>query len=86
MLGCLTINIAPFCPYRIFWRFQMTFKNMNKIKTDATLKKQLKKAASHSMSKKEIHNQRISFVYGNLSSRNNSTIEDVKQFVKKYNG
>ena len=57
--------------------------NLTELKMDQELRDALEKAASHKMSAEERMNQRVSFVYGSLSSDNNMTKEQIKEIISE---
>jgi len=61
----------------------MNFVDMFDIKTNPDLIKKLKEAAKIKMTKEEINEQRVSWVYGNLSKGNNMTEDEVRELLNE---
>ncbi|RCK28039.1 hypothetical protein TH8_01255 [Thalassospira profundimaris] len=55
-------------------------------KTDEALLKRLKKAASEPLTKAELEQQRVSFVYGNLPNDSTITREQVAHKIRMNEG
>lgn len=56
------------------------------LKTDEDLLKALREALSHKPTAEEIEEQRVSFVYGSLSSKSSVTRDQVRHFVADRDG
>ncbi len=59
---------------------------IEKLKTDAELIKRLRESASKPVTKEELAQQRVSFVYGNLPSDSTVTRDRVAEKIKKNEG
>lgn len=59
----------------------MVIDSMFSMKTNAGLLDSIKKISSMHMSSREIIEQRISFVYGSIDSKNGITREKVRQVI-----
>ena len=57
-----------------------------KLKTDESLIKRLKESASRPITKKELAEQRVSFVYGNLPKDSTITRDRVAKKIKMNEG
>lgn len=60
--------------------------NFGNIATSPELLALLEKARAHVMTPAEVFEQRVSFVFGMLSSKSKLTRDDVRQFLIKQNG
>ena len=64
----------------------MIIDNVLSLKTDAELLKAIERAASKKLSSREIHEQRVSYVYGSMGNNNSATREHVRQVVLAHEG
>lgn len=51
------------------------------MKTDSGLLRAINRAAAHKLSSNEIHEQRVSFVFGSMDEKNGVTKERVRQVI-----
>lgn len=60
--------------------------NTISVKSDSNLLEKLYHAAHRALSKEELHQQRVSFIYGNLPKDSTITRDQVEQAIARFEG